>query len=347
MASSDRVRSLFLSSYLSCPLDTGSNDVGTNTYLQELESHRARIDEGALESGGESGRPSRTSTIRAVENFFSTDYRPPSCRLKRISCLDKDLPAPPLVDSESDHDLTDEERLTESQEYAQTHVAITGRYSARSDVSTVSVRRRGSNRTSSVSVRSRYSTQTTGSSRVSSIDSGQEPQNLSRRLSESSERRKPYIKRQSRGSIPYRGTVLEGVDEEREGHRERETHKGEQLVRRKETEDSLSTAPEKDPWVVEYTQCSLASDDTPLGITSKAADFTRPAPINKKNDSVKKIVRTSSSNLFSFYKQCAASLENRRADTARRKGSRTSDLRQAGLFAGCFWSRDGDVDDIA
>ncbi len=310
---------------MSGPVDTKSSaEENSTTYLNELEKHYAKIDETASESCEESGRPSRTSTIRAVEDFFK-EYRPPSCRLNRLSYLDKALPPPP-PDVDSDHDLTDNGYVSESHEFTQTRVAIHNRYSTRSGASTVSVPRRGSNQTL-ISVRSRYSTQSTDSNRVSEVAPDDDPVRPRRRPSETSEQSRSYSRKQIRGSIPYRGTVLEGVDEEKEAHREREI--------RKEIEANHFAAPEKDPWLLEQTHGSLESDDITIGIKSKDFGDIGKAPASKNNDFV------------SFYKQCATSLEQRKATTARRKGSRTSETRRAGLFAGCFWSRDGVADDLA
>ncbi len=319
MASPDRARSLFLSSYVSGSVDTKSSAEEDNTtYLHELETHYAKVDEAASESGEEIGRPSRTSTIRAVEDFFK-EYRPPSCTLNRLSYLDKALPPPP-PDVDSDHDLTDNEYVSESHGFTQTRVAIHSRYSTHSGAST------GSNQTR-ISVRSRYSTQTTDSNRFSDVAPDDDSVRPRRRPSETSERSRSYSRKQLRGSIPYRGTVLEGVDEEKEAHRERGI--------RKEIEANHVAAPEKDPWLLEQTHGSLESDDITIGNKSKDFGDIGKAPASKNNGFV------------SLYKQCATSLEQRKAATARRKGSRTSETRRAGLFAGCFWSRDGVADDLA
>jgi len=330
MASPDRARSLFLSSYVAAPVENQSSDEGTILYPHGLPKHRKIVDDAATDSGEETSGPSRTSTIRAVEDFFK-EYRPPSFRLIRLSYLDKALPPPPPPDLDQDNDSTDGEYVPESHEYTQTEVAIHSHYSTRSSVSSTSAPRRDSNRTR-VSIRSRYSTQTTESNRVSAVAAEDEWPRPSRRLSETSEQSRTYSRKQSRGSIPYRGTVLEDVNEEKETHKEKELH--------------VPTAPERDPWLLEQTRESLDSDELALGSNSKGIGVVGEGPAVRNNGGVKNIMKTSSDTFISFYKRCAISLDNRKAATIGR-GPRTSEPRQAGLFAGCFWSRDGVGDDLS
>lgn len=338
MASPERARFLFLSSHVSSLVDTKSgrrsnNNGGNRTYLHELEEHDKKKDDAAWDSGDDNGHPSRTSTIRAVEDFFQ-EYRPPSFRLKRLSYLDKALPPPPPADSDAGDEPTDEDYVLAGRENIGTHIATRSRYSTQSNISAASTSRRGSNH-KRVSVRSRYSTQTAESEHVSDVSLENERPRPDRRPSQISERRRTYPRKQSRGSIPYRRTMLEGVDEEKEAHKEKE----------KEMNDT--TALEKDPWLLEHTQGSLESDDIAYGNKLKDMGMTGDGAPVRSNSAVRKIVKTSSDAFASFYNQCATSLEHRKSSSTRRKDSKTSDSRQAGLFAGCFWSRDGQFDDIA
>ncbi|KAK4697560.1 hypothetical protein P7C71_g534, partial [Lecanoromycetidae sp. Uapishka_2] len=333
MASPERARSLFLPSVVTASHDTetggkNSGQGAKKNYLHDLEEHDKKVDEAAWESEEESGRPSRTSTIRAVEDFFQ-EYRPPSFRLKRISYLDKALPPPPPLELDAEDNLTGVAHVSDLHESAQTDAAVHNRHATRSSVSAP---RRSSDGTR-VSVRSRYSTQTIEPNRISELSVKEEWPRSNKQPSQLAELSRRYSQKQSRGSIPYRGTVLAGVDEEKEALKEKDAYG--------------TTAPEKDPWLLEQTQGSLESDDIMLGNGSKGIGVTGDGVPTRSNSGVRKIVKTSSNAFTSFYNQCATSLEHRKVSAGRRRGSRTSEIRQAGILAGCFWSRDGELDDVA
>lgn len=341
MKSPQRARSLFLSPHVSTLIDTKSGrtnirEGGDNTYLHDLEEHDRKIDEAAWDSGDENGHPSRTSTIRAVEDFFR-EYRPPSFRLKRLSYLDKALPPPP-PESDTSDDPSDDEYASETHEYSQARIAIHSRFPTRSSVSTASTARRDSKPTR-VSVRSRYSTQITESNRISGNSLEDEWPRPDRRPSQKSERSRTYPRKQSRSSIQYRRTVLEGVDEEKETYKEKVLHK--------EKEKHNTAALEKDPWLLEIPQGSLESDEIAFGNNLKGNGVAGEGALSRSNSGVKKVMKTSSDAFISLYNQCAAVFENRKLRSDRRSHSQTSDAKQTGLFAGCFWSRDGQFDDVA